>query len=332
MNIMIMSPGRRVEIVEFFKEELNKVGGNVYTLDMNPNAAAMFYSNQAYCVEKDFDNLDDYMNRSLELCKQLKVDCVLTLIDPELPLLALYKSRFEEFGINVMISDIDLVDATFDKLAFYEFFKDTLPVVWTTGDKETLKKAIECDEIKFPIFAKPQNGSGSAGLTNILNMDELNSFEPKEEYIYQPFSKKKEFGVDMYFNLENGKLEQYFIKEKISMRSGETDKSISVHNDSIKDIIMKLDGKGFRGTIDMDVFLGFDGRYYVNEINPRFGGGYPHAYHCGMNYIKDIIMNLQHKDLQIVMDDYPDGIMMMKYNNYHFIDRDDVSKYVKSFW
>ena len=331
MNIMIMSPGRRVEIVEFFKKELSKIGGNVYTLDMNPNAAAMFYSDQAYCVKKDFNNLDAYMMRSIELCTELKVDCVLTLIDPELPLLALYKSRFKEAGIQVMISNKELVDATFDKLEFYSFFKDMLPVVWTTGDKETLKNAIESDEIKFPIFAKPKNGSGSAGLTNILNMEELDAFDPHEDYIYQPFSKKTEFGVDMYFNIETGKLEQYFIKEKISMRSGETDKSVSVHNDAIRAIVMQLDGKGFRGTIDMDVFLGFDGKYYVNEINPRFGGGYPHAHHCGMNFIGNIIKNLRHEELQMPLDDYSDGVMMMKYNNYHFIDKDDVPKRVKNY-
>lgn len=329
MNIMIMSPGRRVEIVEFFKEELAKVDGEIYTLDMNPNSAAMFFSDKSYCVEKDFDNLDDYMMKTIEICKMLKVDCVLTLIDPELPLLALYKSRFEESGINVMISDKKLVDATFDKLEFYNYFKEILPVVWTTNDKALLKRAIDRGEIHFPIFAKPQNGSGSAGLTTITDMDELDAFEPKDAYIYQPFSKKKEFGIDMYFNIENGKLEQYFIKEKIAMRSGETDKSISVHNDAIRGIVMKLDGKGFRGTIDMDVFLGFDGKYYVNEINPRFGGGYPHAYHCGMNYIRNIIMNLQHNELQMAMDEYPDGVMMMKYNNYHFIDNNDISKCIK---
>ena len=53
MNVMIMSPGRRVEIIEAFKEEVRKTGGNVYTLDMNPNAAAMFYSDQAFCVERN---------------------------------------------------------------------------------------------------------------------------------------------------------------------------------------------------------------------------------------------------------------------------------------
>ena len=321
MNVMIMSPGRRVEIIEYFKKELKLINGKVFTLDMNPFVAANFYSDKSFYVEKDFDNLDAYMEDVLSICKKMNVDCVLSLIDPELPLLTLYKTRFEEAGIKVMISDSDLVKATFDKMCFYNYFSKYLPVVWTTDNKGVLLEALENGKIDFPIFAKPRRGSGSAGLTNIINIDELNKFNPRDEYIYQPFSKKNEYGVDMYFDMESGRLIQYFIKEKIAMRSGETDKSISMHNDSIKEIVMKLDGKGFRGTVDMDVFLGFDGKYYVNEINPRFGGGYPHAYRCGMNYIKNLMDNLQGTSLTCALDDYEDGIMMMKYNNYHFVRR-----------
>ena len=319
MNVMIMSPGRRVEIIEYFKKELKPIKGKVFTLDMNPYVAANYYSDKPFCVEKDFDKLNAYMEEVFSICKKMNVDCLLSLIDPELPLLTLYKTKFEEAGIEIMISDSDLVKATFDKMFFYNYFSKYLPVVWTTDDQEVLFEALENGELNFPIFAKPRRGSGSAGLTNIININELNEFNPHDEYIYQPFSKKKEYGVDMYFDMETGKLIQYFIKEKLAMRSGETDKSISVHNDSIKEIVMKLDGKGFRGTVDMDVFLGFDGKYYVNEINPRFGGGYPHAYHCGMNYVKNLIDNLQGKSLVCALDDYEDGIMMMKYNNYHFV-------------
>lgn len=31
MNLMILSPGRRVDIVRYFKEEVNKVNGKVFT-------------------------------------------------------------------------------------------------------------------------------------------------------------------------------------------------------------------------------------------------------------------------------------------------------------
>ena len=40
------------------------------------------------------------------------------------------------------------------------------------------------------------------------------------------------------------------------------------------------------GPIDMDIFR-IDGKYYISEINPRFGGGYPHAWHCNEMCIRD---------------------------------------------
>ena len=38
MNIMILSPGRRVDIVQYFKAEIHKEGGKVFTVDMSPYA------------------------------------------------------------------------------------------------------------------------------------------------------------------------------------------------------------------------------------------------------------------------------------------------------
>ncbi len=40
MNLLILSPGRRFEIVEYFKETFHKDGRKVYTLDMSPLAPA----------------------------------------------------------------------------------------------------------------------------------------------------------------------------------------------------------------------------------------------------------------------------------------------------
>ena len=259
------------------------------------------------------------MEEVVRICKEKHVSLILTLIDPELPLLAAYKEKFEQAGVHVMVSDKELIDSTLDKYEFYNTFKEELPVVWTTNSKNILMRAIANDKIAFPIIAKPKGGSGSVGQQTIVTEEELNCFVPKEGYIYQPYSKAKEYGVDMYFNMYTGVLEQYFIKEKIGMRSGETDKAVSVHNEAIKDIVLSLSRRGFRGTIDMDIFLGFDGKYYVNEINPRFGGGYPHAYHCGMNFVKNAVNETAGVQEEREMDDYDDGVVMMKYNNYYYM-------------
>ena len=70
---------------------------------------------------------------------------------------------------------------------------------------------------------------------------------------------------------------------------------------------------GFRGMIDIDIFQ-IDGVYYISEVNPRFGGGYPHAYACGVNMPAAVIRNLAGQENEVRIGAYGEGICMMKYN------------------
>ena len=146
----------------------------------------------------------------------------------------------------------------------------------------------------------------------------------KDNYIFQPYVKEKEFGIDMYFDMIDGKIKRFFIKEKLNMRAGETDKSISIYRDDIKEIVFKLEGLGFYGPIDMDIFEDIDGRLYVNEINPRFGGGYSHAYNSGVDFIKCIMNNLLGKANEESFGNYEQDLVMLKYNGTKFIKKDNI--------
>ena len=68
----------------------------------------------------------------------------------------------------------------------------------------------------------------------------------------------------------------------------------------------------FKYNIDIDVFEK-NGEYYISEVNPRFGGGYPHAYESGCNFIKHIINNLNGITNESYVGKYKDNIVMMKY-------------------
>ena len=70
---------------------------------------------------------------------------------------------------------------------------------------------------------------------------------------------------------------------------------------------------GFNGQIDIDIF-DVGGEYYISEVNPRFGGGYPHAYESGADHMKLIVNNLEGKANDCVIGQYEDGVCMMKYN------------------
>ena len=64
---------------------------------------------------------------------------------------------------------------------------------------------------------------------------------------------------------------------------------------------------------DDDIF-DIDGEYYISEVNPRFGGGYPHAFECGCNHMALIENNLKGIENQPNIGCYDEGIYMMKYN------------------
>jgi carbamoyl-phosphate synthase large subunit len=308
---MILSPGRRVDIVKYFKKVLNKHKSKVITLDMSNYAPALYSGDKWYTIQKNFNNLDKYIDDVIRICKKEKVTYLMTLIDPELKLIAENVDKFKLNNIIPIISSKEFINNTFDKYLFYKNYKDKLNLVPTYIDK---KEILENNEIEFPIFTKDRKGSGSSGLKLINNKENLKIINDTN-LIYQKFIDGKEFGVDVYFDFISGKIVSVFMKEKINMRAGETDKSVSVFREDILNEIMKLeDIHGIKGPIDVDVFISNDGELYINEINPRFGGGYPHAYGCGVDFISMIGNNMMGGINTKKIGEYPVDILMMKYN------------------
>lgn len=65
--------------------------------------------------------------------------------------------------------------------------------------------------------------------------------------------------------------------------------------------------------IDIDIFK-INGVYYISEVNPRFGGGYPHAHACGVNLPAQVLRNLRGESNEKAIGAYKEGVCMMKYN------------------
>lgn len=124
-----------------------------------------------------------------------------------------------------------------------------------------------------------------------------------------------ELGVDAYVDMLSGEIVAIFAKEKIRMRAGETDKSVSVKDSGLFELIDRfVKAANLRGVIDLDIFR-INSDHYISEINPRFGGGYPHAYECGVNIPRMIIRNLEGTANVADVGRYDEGVYMMKYRD-----------------
>ena len=318
MNILILSAGTRNKVVQYFKKEL--VGkGKVIATDCSNLAPAIYEADKYYTVPRITAN--NYIDIILDICKKEEIDTLISLIDPELSLIAKNVERFKEIGVKPIISDYNKVEMCFDKYEMYKFLiNNNFKTPKSYIDKEKFLEDLEKGEITFPVFVKPVRGSASININKINNKEELDViWKQADNLIIQEFMNGQEYGSDVYIDMLSNEPVAIFTKKKIKMRAGETDKSVSVKDETlfnlIKDFVKKA---GFKGIIDIDIFE-IDGEYYISEVNPRFGGGYPHAYECNVNVPKMIINNINGIENKEQIGNYEENIYMMKYSEIKII-------------
>lgn len=314
MNILICSAGRRVKLVSYFKEELSKINGRVIAIDCDMTAPALYFADAFEIVPRINDK--EYIHVIKQLCNKYKINAVLSLIDPELTLLANYKEDFLRKGIHLIISDKETIEICFDKYFTYKFLKEyNLPGIPTYISIDEVMAAVEKGEISMPLIVKPRKGSASMGINTVYSLKELQIlFESYDDLVIQPFIQGTEYGIDCYIDMVNYRTINIFCKRKLKMRAGETDKSEAIKDLELTNIIENLlSVLKSMGPIDIDCFK-TDSGYVISEINPRFGGGYPHAHEVGQNFPKNIINNLQGIANKPQIGNYSEGSMLIKYD------------------
>lgn len=313
MNILILSVGTRNKIVQYFK---NAVGsdGRVVVTDMTELAPAVYEADKFYKVPRMTE--EGYIDKIFDICKNEKIDAVLTLIDPELSLLAENAEKFAQLGTTVVGSSYQLCERALDKMQMYNWLrKHGYNCAKSYSCKEDFYHDLDKGEIDFPVFIKPIRGSASIAISKVYDKETVELlFNHNEGLMIQEFLKGQEIGADCYIDMISNEVVSIFTKKKILMRAGETDKAVSFKDEKLFALIEKFTlESGWSGQIDIDIF-DVDGKYYISEVNPRFGGGYPHAYESGCNHMKLIIENLKGNANIKNIGSYDEGIYMMKYN------------------
>lgn len=313
MNILILSCGTRNKIVQYFRKELSGFG-KVIATDMSELAPALYEADAFYIVPRMTEK--GYIDVIIDICRKESITAVLSLIDPELSLLAKNYERFESIGTRVIGSNYKLCEMSLNKMIMYNWLIDHgYNAAKSYMDKDKFYIDLNAGQISFPVFVKPVNGSASIAINKVNDIKTLEAlFSHSSELMIQEYLKGQEIGADVYIDMISGDVVSIFTKKKLVMRAGETDKAVSFKNNRLFQLIEKfVKEAGYRGQIDIDIF-DINGVYYISEVNPRFGGGYPHAYECGCNHMSLILKNLSGKANEINIGDYRDGIFMMKYN------------------
>lgn len=313
-NFLFCSAGRRVKLLKDFRETIGE-NGRIIVADNSIYAPTRYVADKAYTVPSIYD--ESYIDIILEICQKENIKGIMTLIDPEIELLAKNKKRFEEIGVIVFTPSEETAKICFDKFKMYNYLKENnIKTVLTFDTIEEFKENYNEGKIKFPVFVKPRTGSGSVGARRVDNMQDLEILCVEDKtLIIQELMTGEDLDADVYIDSISNKVISIFSKKKIETKIGGASKTISFKDKKLFEIIKEiLKYFEFQGTIDMDFFYK-DGEYYLSEINPRYGGAYIHAYGAGVNFPKLMLNNIDGKENTENIGNYEDDIMMLMYDD-----------------
>lgn len=318
MNILILSCGTRNKVLQYFKKAVEG-NGKIVATDCSFAAPALYDADKYYVVPRVSDQR--YLDIILDICRKEEIAGILSLIDSELSFLAKNIQYFSEVGTTVICSNMECCERALDKWEMYQWLcLHNYPCAKSFIDKMKFFTAVELGEIGYPVIIKPIKGSASKSIVKAFDKDAVDFFfAHHDNLMIQEFLDGHEIGADCYIDMIDSKVTAIFTKKKLLMRAGETDKAVSFKDAYLFEMLQEfIKRSGFNSIIDIDLFE-INGTYYISEVNPRFGGGYPHAFESGVDIPQMIVNNLNGKTNNPNIGEYDDDIYMLKYNEVKII-------------
>lgn len=314
MNYLMLSAGRRGELLKDFRQSIT-ASSKLIATDLSPYAPALYMADKQYLVPRI--DAPDYIEKILDICRMAQINAVTTFIDSEIEILAENRDKFEKIGVEARAPYKETSRICFDKYLMFQYLKKHgLPTVMTWETLEELDRALKINAVHFPVFVKPRTGSGSVGARKICSYELLKeAIKEDKSLIIQKYMNCIDMDADVYIDTITHEAVSAFLKKKIEIRIWGASKTISFKDNRLFGFAQKICSVlKFNGPVDMDFFFR-DGQYYLSEVNPRFGGGYIHAYGAGVDFIQLIENNLRGEANTPRFGDYEENIVMMMYDS-----------------
>ena len=309
-NILILSAGRRVELVRCFTaaRDLLLANAKVFATDLNPSlSSACQVADQSFATPRA--NAAEFADFIQEIASAHNIGLIIPTIDTELLPLAKIKAKLATQGTHISISDVSFIEQCRDKTQSGGVF-EAIGVRYP--------KLMDWDNPIFPAFAKPVSGSSSKGAMLLQDGTRLGELRQASEaymlmeYIGPPY---KEYTVDAYFDLAS-QLKCFVPRLRLDVRAGEVSKGITLRHGLYE--ILKTGLKNWRnvnGCITIQVFYDEVQNDVVGlEINPRFGGGYPLTHQAGAKFVNWLVAETLLGKAPEAFDAWENKLLMLRYD------------------
>ena len=321
VNVLITSVSRKVWLVDAFKNALRQTGieGNVISVDIDTLSAGLYLSNAHYIVPSS--SHQSFIPRILQICKKENIRLVVPTRNGELLLFAKNKEKFRKNGVEILVSDPDVIEICNDKYRFYQFLvQEGIPTPKTFLPDQVIYASME-----YPLIVKPRYGSGSKNTFKVKDQSELKFFlDYVPESVVQEFVKGKEYTVDLLSDFD-GNVVTVIPRERIETVGGESFKGKTVKDYRMitcaKELAERL---GSIGHITIQCLVNEEVIKFI-EVNPRFGGGATLGIAAGANTPLLILKLILGKKIKPMIGKFTEDLLMLRYTKDIFLN----GKYLK---
>ena len=306
-NILILSAGRRVELVTLFKnaaKDLN-INSKVVAADCSNTAPALYFADKMVILPR----IDDptYVEEIIENSKKEQIKLIIPTIDTDLMLLSKNQDYiFEKSGAKVLISSEHVITICRDKIKTHYYLEEK-------GFKVPKLYEIDNQDIDYPVFIKPVDGSSSINAFKVNSRDELDNYlKLIKKPMIQEYISGEEFTVDVFLDFKSNII-SIVPRLRMQVRGGEISKGKIIKNRIVIDEVTKLmNTLKPIGHITVQLMLTDKGIKFI-EINPRFGGGAPMSIQSGANSCKNLYRFLMNEKLTY-NEDYEENLIFLRYD------------------
>jgi len=316
--MLLTSAGRRVGLLQCFRYAAAQLGLElvIFACDLQPDlSAACQLADGSFAVPPADDT--GYADRVFALCVETGATLVVPTIDTELLALAAERDRFENAGIRISISSLELIEIARDKLKTAEFLSARdIPIPLTCSLEVVVASGWTGD---WPVMVKPRHGSSSRGIQIARKPSDL-PHTPAEPMIVQELLQGAEYTVNMYFDRDAG-LRAAVPHERLQVRAGEVEKGVTRRNLELeqlaRDLAVCLPKP--RGALCFQAMRDARGIAKIFEINPRFGGGYPLADQAGAPFARWLLEECAGLP-STASNEWRDGLAMLRFDAAIYLD------------
>ncbi len=294
MNILLTNSGRRTYFVNFLLELKKKIKSiNIHICDYNARSATFGIKNiKKHRTPPVKKNGKKYISNLVSLVKNNRIELIIPLSDYEIILLAKNKKKFDDLNCKLAVSSKKICETFSDKVKSAKYCEANKILFPKTIPYNKLKNFNKSKEI----VEKKISGSASEGIQILKKKSKISK---KKNYFYQEFIK----GIELNFDILNDLKGNYLgacVKQKLSMRSGETDSAKILTKEKYYKLA-KLISKKIRhiGNLDCDAIEDKVGNIFFIDFNLRFGGGYAFTHVYGLDFIQALISSILNKNFKL---------------------------------